>query len=180
MKFSIKFDIEALIKLRRVFDRILDVFAALAALLLIVMMLAVSIKIFFRYSLQTAIIGVDELSEVALIYLTFLGAAWLLRREGHVSIDMLFIRLRPKNQANLMILTSILGAILSLVLVIFGTLATLDTIERNVVTVTILEFPRAAILIIIPIGSLLLMFQFLLRAWSRITNKGTHEDNKLS
>ena len=161
-------------KIRRIFDRVLDVFGTLAALLLVTMMLAVSVKIFFRYSLHITMIGVDEMSEVTLLYITFLGTAWLLRREGHVTIDVFFIRLKPKNQTHLTVLTSILGAIICLVVVYFGVLATLDMAQRNVVTPTILELPRAAIVVIIPIGSLLLMIQFLLRAWSHLTGKEKH------
>ncbi len=153
-------------KVGTAFDRILDAFGVLAGIVIVAIMLAVSIKVVFRYFLLARLMGVDELAESALLYITFLGAAWLLRREGHVSIDMLFIRLRKKNQSRLSIVTSLIAAIISMILVYFGTMTTIDAFQRGVVTPTILEVPRSAILAIIPVGSALLTIQFLRRAWS--------------
>lgn len=153
-------------KVELIFDRILDVFGLLAALVLIAIMMAVSVKIVFRYLLMARLIGVDEIAEIALLYITFLGSAWLLRREGHVNLDLLFMRLEPKIQAKLTVITSLLGAGFSMVFVLYGAWATIDAWRRGIVTPTILELPKAAILGIIPLGSLLLVIQFLRRAWA--------------
>ena len=58
-----------------------------------------------------------------------------------------------------------------MILVYYGTVATLDTWQRGVFTPTILEIPKAAILCIIPIGSILLGIQFLRRAWTALRVK---------
>ena len=64
-------------KAESVFDRILDAFGVVAGLILMAIMVAVSTKVLFRYFLRAGLVGVDELSEIALLYITFLGAAWL-------------------------------------------------------------------------------------------------------
>lgn len=158
-----------------IFNRTLDVFSVWGGVLLIVVMLAVSVKVVFRYFLHVSLIGTDEICEVILLYITFLGVAWLLRKEGHVKIDILFIRLKPKTQAWLNIITSVLGAIMCLVLVWYGTLATLGLWHRGIVTPTILELPRALTIAIIPVGSLLLSLQFMRRAWLYVTGKEQKE-----
>lgn len=149
-------------------DRIFDVFGVLAGIVIVAIMVAISVKVVFRYFLLARLMGVDEIAESALLYISFLGAAWLLRREGHVSIDILFIRLKKRTQAILTVITSIIAALMSMILVYSGTMATIDTWQRGVVTPTILEIPKAAILCIIPLGSALLVIQFLRRAWSHL------------
>jgi len=94
-----------------------------------------------------------------------------LRRGGHITIDLLFVRLKPKTQARLNVITSVLGIIISLILVWYGTTATVSFWQRGILTPTIMEFPRAAIIAIIPVGSFLLALQFLRRAWSNLTGK---------
>lgn len=155
-------------KAASIFDRILNLFGVLAGMVIVAIMLAVSIKVVFRYFLLARLMGVDEIAESALLYISFLGAAWLLRREGHVSIDILFIRLKKRTQAILTVITSIIAALMSMILVYSGTMATIDTWQRSVVTPTILEIPKTAILCIIPLGSALLVIQFLRRAWSHL------------
>ena len=148
------------------FDRTVDVFGIMGGVLLVAIMLAVSVKIIFRYFLHEALVGVDEIAEISMLYLTFLGAAWLLRRGGHITIDLLFVRLKPKTQARLNIITSVFGLFISLILVWYGTTATVSFWQRGILTPTILEVPRALIIGVIPVGSLLLALQFLSRAWA--------------
>ncbi len=162
-------------KAGRIFDRILDVFGLLACMGIMAIMVAVSVKVVFRYLLVARLIGVDEITEIALLYITFLGAAWVLRRKGHVNLDLVFIRLASKTQARLTVITSLLGAAVFLAFALFGTWVTIDAWQRGIVTPTILEIPKAAILFIIPLGSLLLMIQFLRQAWASTQGKeGDH------
>lgn len=158
-------------KITGIFDRTVDVFSIMGGVLLVAIMLAVSVKIIFRYFLHEALVGVDEIAEISMLYLTFLGAAWLLRRGGHITIDLLFARLKPKTQARLNIITSVFGLFISLILVWYGTTATVSFWQRGILTPTILEVPRALIIGIIPAGSLLLALQFLRRAWANLTGK---------
>ncbi len=153
-------------KAELIFDRILDVFGLLACMGIMAIMVAVSVKVVFRYLLVARLIGVDEITEIALLYITFLGAAWVLRREGHVNLDLLFIRLASKTQARLTVITSLFGAAVFLVFALIGTWVSIDAWQRGIVTPTILELPKAAILFIIPLGSALLAIQFLRRAWA--------------
>lgn len=151
-------------KASHILDGILGSFSSLACALLIFIMLAVCAEIVMRYFLNAPILWVVEISEVILLYITFLGAAWLLRREGHVRIDMLLTRLPPKPQVLLNIITSTIGVLMWLALTWYSIVVTLDLFQRGVLTPTVLHLPRFAIILIIPVGSLLLAIQFLRRA----------------
>jgi C4-dicarboxylate transporter DctQ subunit len=68
----------------RLFDRILLAGGILSGCVLIIIMLMVTVKVIFRYVLNEGLIGVDLLSGTLLVYMTFLGAAWVLKHEQHV------------------------------------------------------------------------------------------------
>ena len=150
----------------RVFDRVLDLSAGLAAALLLAVMLATTIKVIFRYVLHEGLIGIDQISGTLLLYITFLGAAWVLRREEHVTIDLLVARRSPKVRRRLCVISSIIGALICLVLTVFGTLEVISSWQKGIRIPAELEIPRAINLAVIPLGSLLLCLQFVRRARS--------------
>ena len=45
-------------------------------------------QVFFRYVFSTSIGPTDELATYALVWLTFLGAAWVYRRREHIAVDV--------------------------------------------------------------------------------------------
>lgn len=148
----------------RIFDRIVDAGAVIAAALLIATMLATTVKVFFRYGLHTSLIGVDQISGTLLLYIGLLGAAWVLRRDEHVIVDILLGRVGERGRRFLFVVSSLIGAVVCLVVAVFGTLEVINSIERGIRIPAEIEMPRAVNLIVIPIGFLLLSFQFLRRA----------------
>lgn len=162
-----------MMKLLRKFDPFLDrlnhCLAWMAGILLIYAMLSVTYNVFSRYFFDRPVVWVLEISEYCLLYIVFLGAAFLLQNEGHVRVDLLLNRLRPVAQARLNAITSIAGAIVCLILTIYGARITWDAFINHVPTMEFLKMPYFIILIIIPIGSFLLTVQFLRRSanyWS--------------
>jgi C4-dicarboxylate transporter DctQ subunit len=139
--------------------------AMLAAALLITVMLATTVKVIFRYGFHEGLFGIDQISGTLLLYITFLGAAWVLRREEHVSIDLLVSVLDMQTRRRLQIFGSILGAAICFCLVLFGTLEVLNSLQKGIRIPAEIEIPRAINLVVIPFGSLLLGLQFLRRAW---------------
>jgi TRAP-type C4-dicarboxylate transport system permease small subunit len=157
---------------RGLFDRVIDLGAALAAALLIAIMLATTIKVIFRYVLNQGLIGIDQISGTLLLYITFLGAAWVLRREDHVAIDLLVAGRSPKVRRRFHVVSSILGALVCLVLTVAGTLEVIGSWQRGVLIPAEIEIPRAINLVVIPLGSLCLGLQFVRRAWSARPDAG--------
>jgi len=151
-------------KAASVFDRALNVSAFAAAVLIILMMLTICFDVVTR-RIGFAQRWTIEISEDYMIFITFLGAAWLLKREGHVKMDILTNALNPKTQALLGIITSIIGIVISVYLVVWGSLTTLDHYQRGIFEMTPLLMPTAPLLVIIPIGSILLLIQFVRRAF---------------
>lgn len=152
-------------KTSRVFDTILDIGGALSAVCLIAVMLLTSVKVIFRYVLREGLIGVDQISGTLLLYIAFLGAAWVLRREEHVTIDLLVTRLSPNVQRWLNVINSIIGALICLVLTVYGTMEAVTSWQRGILIPAEIEIPRVINVGVIPLGCFFLWLQFMRRAW---------------
>ena len=151
-------------------DRAIDSLVVVACALLVFALIAVSMEIVFRYFLNRPSIWVVEVTEYILLYITFLGAAWLLKEEGHVKVDILSNRLDATNLALLNVITSVIGIMACLTITWYGIVATLHSFQRGALTVGLIEAPKFAVLLVIPIGGFMLSLQFLRRThgyWKR-------------
>jgi TRAP-type C4-dicarboxylate transport system permease small subunit len=148
----------------RLFDRIIDLGAVLASLCVIAAMLATAIKVIVRYGFGTSWIGVDQITGTLLLYTAFLGAAWVLRRDEHVIIDLLLGSVGRRARWFLMMTSALISAAVCLVVAFFGSLEVVTSLQRGVRIPAEIEMPRAVNLIVIPIGFLCLGLQFLRRA----------------
>jgi len=146
-----------------VFDTILNVGGAVAGGLLVAVMLIVCTKVVFRYFLHEGLIGIDQISGTLMVYITFFGAAWVLRREEHVTIDFLVMRFSPDTRRRLNVLVSAICAAICLVLTVFGTIAVISSWQRGILIPAEIEIPRAINLAVIPLGACLLLIQFIRR-----------------
>lgn len=150
-------------KTKTVFDLILDIMAVLAGIILAFILVSVCAQVVLRYFLNKPIPWIMEVSEYALLFITFLVAAWVLRKEKHVAVDIIISRLRPKVQIVTNIITSILSAMVCLLIVSYGFKVTLEFFIMHRYEATYLRIPQALILVIIPIGTLMLFIQFIRR-----------------
>jgi len=149
----------------RFFDTVLRICGALSGAILVTIMIMVCIKVFLRYVLVYGWVGVDQMSGTLLLYMTFIGAAWVLSREEHVSIDLLVTHLSGSLQRIFLIVGSVVCALICLLVFIYGTKEVISSIERGILVPAEIEIPRALNLAAIPFGCLLLWIQFLRRAW---------------
>lgn len=152
-------------KIIAILDSTNDFLALMASVLLIFLMLSISADVVMRYFLKSPMIWVLESSEFSLLFITFLGAAWLLKTDGHIKLEILLTRLTPRTQALLNAVTSILGAIACLATAWYSAQSTWGLFQISAVTVTNLRLPKGPIVAIIPIGSFLLFLQFLRRSF---------------
>lgn len=160
--------------LRRVtslFETTINVMAFLGAALIMFTMLLVNIEVAMRYGVGVSLIYVVEICEYSMVYITFLGAAWLLKMEGHVKMDIVLNRLPPRAQVVANIVTSILGIALCLVLTWYSFLRTWRFILSGYFPPSALRPPLFLVVGIIPIGFFTLFIQFtkqtygLLKGW---------------
>ena len=82
-------------KLLRILDRILD---GIALIILALLVLVVGIQIFARYVLNHSLFWSEELARYLFIYLVFLGAAIMLRKNRHIQVSFFTKSLTPSLQ----------------------------------------------------------------------------------
>lgn len=138
--------------------------AWIAIVILILVIGSVCLEVVMRYFFRSPQIWVVELSEYALLYITFLGAAWLLGRDGHVRVDILIGRVPAPVRHRMELFGALVGLTVSIVLTVFGALVTWSHYARGLYKPTILEFPTWIVLAVIPLGAALLALRFLHRA----------------
>ena len=158
-----------LTKAGKAFDRVIDICAVLAGIIAAFVTLAVCAGILTRFLLNRPMAWVMEISEYSLLYMAFLAAAWVMKHNQHVALDLVYNRLSDKKKAVADFFTSIVGALVFLIIVIYGTKVTYSEYATKYFTPTFLEVPKFLVTIIIPIGSLLLLIQILRKIY-RIAN----------
>ncbi len=156
----------------RIFERILDkitgslafVSGGLVALLMLLMVYLVGARYIFQKPPPWGI----EISEYVLATYTFLGAAWLLKRGGHVRVDLVLRRINEHSQTAFNIINSIIGAVICLIILIFGVLVTINYIQIGARTPNVIVFPSFILICFIPIGFLFLFLQFIRETYRAI------------
>jgi len=157
-----------LTKFVSIYDRTIDIVAIMAVVILVFVLLSVCAEVFMRYFFNSPLIWVVEVSEESLLYIAFLGTAWVLKKEGHVTMDIVLNRVEHRTQALLGIISSIIGVGICLVLTWYGAKVTWEHWLRGIYQATTLNIPNAYVLVIIPIGSFLFFIQFLRRTYKYI------------
>ena len=147
--------------LLRLLDRIETGLGVAAGLLLVAVTLSVCLEVLMRYGFNSPLVWVVELSEYALLWITFLGTAWALKTGAHVRVDIFLGLFSQAWRRRFGMLSSVLGIGISLVLVVWGVVATWDKILSGAYKATVLEFPGWIVVVFIPVGSLFLLIRFL-------------------
>lgn len=163
--------------LSRLLDKILTGMAVLAGLLLLFMTFSISYSIFTRALSFQSPVWTVQFNEYSLLWMTFLGSAWVLRRRKHVAVDVITSRLGPAGRRIAEVVHSLLGTALCGVLCCFSALMTLNFFQRGVTDVQAVDMPKYLVLIVIPAGFLVLTAQFFrfLVASLRRSKEGKHE-----
>ena len=147
--------------LSKFLDRILTGMAVLAGLLLLFITFSISYGIFTRALNLPNPVWTVQFNEYSLLWITFLGSAWVLSRRKHVAVDIFTSRLGPSGRRTAEIIHSLMGIGVCGVLCWYSALITLNLFQRGVTDVQAVDIPKSLVLIIIPAGFLVLTAQFL-------------------
>ncbi len=151
------------------FDKLLDVMAVVAGVILVFICGAVCYTIGMRYLFNKTTIWIMQTTEYALCWIVFLGTTWLLREGGHITTDIIYSHLSEKTRRWLDVIMFFLSAVACAIMFYYGTQHTYESITKNITDVRAVTVPKWTIFCIVPFGSLLLTVQFLRMMWSRMT-----------
>ncbi|MDI6764804.1 MAG: TRAP transporter small permease subunit [Thermodesulfobacteriota bacterium] len=151
--------------LQKLISVINKAFVFVASLMMAGLVVIVCIDLVLRYFFNAPLLWGTEVTEIFLLYITFLGTAWVFKEDGHVVVDVFTGQAKGRRRKALMVIGYLLIAVVSAVLIYYGFYATYDHHRRGVFNPTILETPIALIIMIIPIGSIPLFLEVLVKGW---------------
>ena len=150
-------------RLGRYFDTVMLAMAWIGAVLILFVVFIVSAGAISRFVFHVSITWTTELTEYALLYITFLLAPWVLKEDRHVRVDIVLNVVKnrsPRAAAIMEIVGNVLGVVFFGLLAYYGTLVTIDNFARGVRNPTILTFPKGPLLLVIPVSCACLVIQF--------------------
>lgn len=105
---------------RSALDLLIDALALVASALLCALVALILVDVAARYLRWFSLAWGLEASEYMLYAITFLGAPWLLREQGHIAIELVVERLPARAQAAARRTADALGALVCALLVYFA------------------------------------------------------------
>ena len=147
-------------EMAKTFDRILVTLFWVAGGLLLFVTIGTCVDVLLRYCFNRPIHWMLEITEYAMLYIPFLGAAFVLKEDGHIRVDLVITFLGERIRGWLNVATSFVGGVVMLTYTWFGAQVTLDYLKRGVPSLESLKTPMFLILMIIPIGGFVFSIQF--------------------
>jgi C4-dicarboxylate transporter DctQ subunit len=139
-------------------------FILVASVMMAALMFIVCLDLSLRYFFNSPLVWGTEVTEILLLYITFLGTAQVFKEDSHVVVDIVLVVVSARVRRILYIISTTLVGIVSAVLIYYGFVATYNHYIRGVFNPTILETPIALIIAIIPIGCVPLFLEVLVKA----------------
>ena len=144
------------------FDRINDSLGIISGGIIGFTTLIVIYEVIMRYLLRKPTTWVNDISEISLVYATFLGSAWVLRMGGHIKIDILSALMKKRAQTILEIIQDLLSLFFCVVFVwiswanFWGSVISQERTGGGLFSV--LLWP---VYLVIPFGAILLCIQLI-------------------
>ncbi len=149
------------LRLGRAYARLLDALAALSGAMILFAMVIVTLDVVLRGVSGGSLAWSFEVTEFILLYAPFLSMAWLARRRGHIVVDMVVTRLPPSAARWTGVGVALFVAALCLFLTWWGGIATWDSFERDIRNAGVVDYPRWALLVTIPVCFALTAVEYL-------------------
>lgn len=97
-----------LLKLERGFDKFADFIGTITAIAMVLMILNVFYDVVMRYFFRTGSIAMQEMEWHLFSVIILLGVAYTLKEDGHVRVDVLYDRFKPKKKAMINMIGSVI------------------------------------------------------------------------
>src|SRR6267154_2533738 len=145
------------------FGRILDCLGLIVGLMFGIGTALIALDVALRNLAGTGFPWLIDAIEYGLFAGTFLAAPWVLREGAHVRVDIVVTTLPPRGAALLETLADLVGLAVCLVLLWYGVKVTLTAQSLGSMVLKSIIFPEWWALVVVPVSSLLLAVEFVLR-----------------
>jgi len=159
-------------KLGHAFDYVMVALAWVAGGFVVVMWLSINYEVVMRYFFGNPTSWVSDFNLYFIVYITMLGAAWLLKKDEHVKIEILVSRMARGTRRVMKAITSMMGAVVSGVMFWYSFQMTLGAFQMKSVFFKAVIVQRWIVFWVIPMGFLLLAIQFLRNVYQGVSREG--------
>ncbi len=150
-------------KLQSVLTPVNLVLGYISGFFFMLMMTMTVYEVIVRYVFNAPTIWTLEISSYMMLTATFLAASYTLEKEGHIKVDIVLLRLSPEGQRILNIITSILGTVFASILLWKTAHLAMTSYKLHWISSTPLKVYLFPIYLMMPIGSLLFLAQYISR-----------------
>lgn len=151
--------------LGKIFDRTNNIFVLLATICVVFMIISITIDVIGRFFFNSPLLWESEINENMILFMTFFAAAWVLKNDGHVNVELVTSRLRERPRNMLLLVNSIIGIIVCLLVTYYGIQLTYKDAIFGMHKPTVLRIPNVYILWSIPLGNLMLAMGFIRKSY---------------
>jgi C4-dicarboxylate transporter, DctQ subunit len=135
-------------------------FATLSGIVLMFITLSIFVDVFLRYIFNKPTIWITEVSTYLFLYVIYLATAYALQRGDHIRVTFLLDFCSKKTQRKIDLVTQIMGALFTAVLLWQTSAMTWSAIKGHWTSPTMLNAPYAYIHGVMVLGSFLLLVSF--------------------
>ena len=148
-------------RLVQIYDGFVAALAVLAGLVIVLAMAFVVVDVSGRFFASAPIAWINEYTEHLMVFIPFLGMAWLVRRaEGHVRIDLVVNALSPKAQNWLAVWVTLLCVGTCAFGAYYAGLETVKNFDRGIKTIGNFPAPKWPLIGAVALGLALCAIEF--------------------
>ena len=153
---------KALISIKRGYDKFLDVLDHGLGWLLIAMFIIITMQVITRYLSSLPLAWPTDISTYMLVAIGFLALGHLIRKNGHVAVDLLVSKFPMKIQNILEVFFSIVACVTCVITCYGAILMTENLINKNVLLVaSTFYFPKYVLLLFVVFGFAIATIEFI-------------------
>jgi TRAP-type mannitol/chloroaromatic compound transport system permease small subunit len=146
-----------------VIDRMNELIGKAISFLILVLIGVIVYEIFVRYILNSPTIWAHEISQMVYGAYVILLGGYLQQRNGHVNVDILYLRFKPRTRAMIDLFTWLLFFAFCGVILVKGGEMAWDSFLYRETDSTVFAPPIYPLKMLIPLGGLLLLLQGLVK-----------------
>lgn len=162
------------------FDRLLTLIEEyLLYILLFSMFICVLLGFVSRYVLVTPLAWADELARYLMIWGTFIGASYGVKKGAHITLDILEVTLTEKVNKIFRIISHFISILFFALLVIGGIPLVHNMMNVVVQTSPTLQIPMYLVYSAVAIGSTLMIIRYLILIYYEFTEKEADKNTSL-
>lgn len=156
--------------LERIIDKITSLAAVIGGVFTGIMTLIVGYAVIARYIFNRPIGWSEEIAVYLMVWAVFLGAAYTLKEDAHIGVDILITKAPVRVRRALLLFHCLAGILLMSILLYHGIGMVALTLKMGSRSIAI-DFPLVLTHMAVPVGSAILILQFISKLISLAAGK---------